>query len=811
MVTPFARVCLLLATLLFPVLTRADTAAFDLPGPKVEVRVSRDSRELPIAEVPNLREGDQLWVHAAFPETQSTHYLLIVSFLRGSTNPPPENWFTKVETWNKRPREGGTMVTVPQGAEQVLLFLAPETGGDFSTLRTAVRGKPGAFVRASQDLNEAGLDRSRLEAYLAAVKQTSETDPDKLKERSKLLARSLNIKLDDDCFKKPPEQQESCLTKNSDQLVLDDAHSQTMVAQLTSGTSVELIGQVSSTSVAGGGVYSAYVGAVVDVVHLMSTLHTAQYQYIPALAVSREDQLDLKLNTPPSFRNPKSVLVIALPAVQPPKFPPLRPVDPNGVYCLTNPSLVVPVEGAPLVFSTLLAHDLVLHVSGKSGEALDLPVKADAARGGVVIDTSSVKHDKLDPEAGGSLRAQWGFDSFDGPTFQLRTAHTATWTVASADKNALVVGGDDSFHLEDGPAACVEDVTVEDAKGKKLQTKWKDDSGKLQINLSLKDAAPGPLTMQVKQFGMPKADDISLQAYSEAAKLKDLVIKAGDQQAVLKGTRLDEVSGVEVNGVHYATGELKHAGEGDELSLSASGSAPPAMVQGEKLAAHITLKDGHVLDLPVTMQPPRPKVALISKVIKPNSNPNPPAIQLEGQDELPQDATLSFSLKTQSPATFSPGEKIEVATQDESAQVQLSTADGSLTLQDSQTVVAVLDPLKGLGSSAFGPLRFRPLSANGEKGDWQPLVNLVRLPEVKEIHCSDNPDGPCTLTGSKLYLLDSVAADGQFQQSTTVPQGFAASELSVPHPSNGVLYVKLRDDPSAVNKLLLPQATTQSP
>ncbi len=32
------------------------------------------------------------------------------------------------------------------------MFLAPETGGDFKTLKSAVRGRPGAFVRASQDL-----------------------------------------------------------------------------------------------------------------------------------------------------------------------------------------------------------------------------------------------------------------------------------------------------------------------------------------------------------------------------------------------------------------------------------------------------------------------------------------------------------------------------------------------------------------------------------------------------------------------------------------------------------------------------------
>src|SRR5215469_4878052 len=155
-----ASLFILLTLLSVPTLVVAETAPFDLPGPSIEIRVSREGKQLPIAQVPNLQEGDRLWLHPAFPETQSAHYLLIAAFLRGSTNPPPENWFTKIETWNKHVREEGAVVTVPQGAEQALLFLAPETGGDFSTLRTAVRGKPGAFVRAIQDLNRASLDRS---------------------------------------------------------------------------------------------------------------------------------------------------------------------------------------------------------------------------------------------------------------------------------------------------------------------------------------------------------------------------------------------------------------------------------------------------------------------------------------------------------------------------------------------------------------------------------------------------------------------------------------------------------------------------
>src|SRR5579862_8343457 len=129
-----------------------------LGGPTIEVKVSRGSATLPIAEVPNLAVGDRLWIKPDLPSTQSARYLLVAVFLRGSTNPPPPEWFVRCEAWTKPCAQQGLSITVPPGAQQLLLFLAPHTAGDFKTLRSAVRGRPGAFVRASQDLNQATLD-----------------------------------------------------------------------------------------------------------------------------------------------------------------------------------------------------------------------------------------------------------------------------------------------------------------------------------------------------------------------------------------------------------------------------------------------------------------------------------------------------------------------------------------------------------------------------------------------------------------------------------------------------------------------------
>ena len=327
---------------------RADSVPFDLVGPGVRVKVTRGGKTLPISSVPNLLVGDKLWIHADFPNTQSAHYLLIIAFLQGPTNPPPDNWFTRVETWAKQVREEGTVVTVPHDSQQALLFLAPETGGAFATLRSTVRGKPGVFVRAAQDLVQASLDRTRLDKFLEEITKASTADPIPLAQRVTFLSRTLAVKADPKCFDKPVDEQSSCLTQDTGRLALEDTNSQSVVATLTSGASADLVGTFSTSPVMGKGFYSPYVGSAMDIVKLLNGLHTAEFQYLPALVLPKQDDLNLRLNSPPSFRNPRSVLVVGLPSVKEAVLPLLHPADPKQVYCMQDTSLVLPAEGAPI-------------------------------------------------------------------------------------------------------------------------------------------------------------------------------------------------------------------------------------------------------------------------------------------------------------------------------------------------------------------------------------------------------------------------------------------------------------------------------
>jgi hypothetical protein len=782
---------------------RADSAAFDLAGPRLKVKVTRAGKPLPISEVPNLQPGDRLWIYPDFPADQSARYVLVVAFLRGSTNPPPENWFTRVETWTRQARQEGVVITVPAEAQQALLFLAPETSGDFATLRSVVRGKPGSFVRASQDLNQASLDRSRLEKYLATVREISDTDPKALHDRSILLARTLGIRLDQQCFERPPEQQAACLTQNRESLVLDDGHSQSLVAALASGPNSDLIGAVSTTRLAGGGYYSAYVGAVVDLARVLGNARTASYQYIPALALPYNEEMNLKLNNPPSFHKPMSVIVVALPAVEAPQLPPLRSINHDEVFCLQKASLVLPVEGAPLVFSAAIAHDFVLQVPDKGGRTLKLPAKADPASGGFVVDTHGAEEAQFDTEVIGKLRGSWGFEAYDGPNFRLRTSRASHWTIPAIEQSALIVGREDSLHLQSPAAVCVDNISVQDAQGKEVKTTWKPaKADEVEVKVGLKDEAAGSMRLKVRQFGLSHLDELPVQAYAEAARLEGFHIYAGDLQGVLKGTRLDEVARFELKGTAFVPDKLARIDEKDELRLTTTDKNAASLQPDEKLVARVSLKDGRVLDLPTTVEAPRPQVTLISKHIQPGAAPS--AISLGSEDELPLDGAISFLVKSEIPERFARSERIEVATADESFSTLLSVADGSLVLRDAESLVAVLDPQKAFGLSAFGPLRFRPVDATGAKGDWQPLARLVRVPLLKELHCPVGPDTPCQLSGSNLFLIDAVASDAQFAHATPVPTGFIESTLSVPHPDGASLYIRLRDDPAATSTVQLP-------
>ena len=779
---------------------QAAAPAFDLIGPKVDVHVKRGEITLPIGQVPNLLPGDRLWIHPDFPVSQSERYVLIVAFLRGATNPPPPEWFTRVDTWSKHAREEGVFVTIPAEAQQAIVFLAPATGGDFSTLRNAVRGRPGVFVRATQDLQAASLDRMRLDAYLAEVKVTSQTDPKSLKDRAQKSASVLGIRLEQQCFDKPTDQQAPCLTQHTEGMVLDDANISNRVSQLTSGSGADLMNQLSYSAVGGAGMYSAYIGAIVDTARILASLHTAHFQYIPALALPTEDTLNLRLSVPPSFRDPKSVVVVAMPPVAPAKMPPLHPVNPAEQFCAQKTSLVLPAEGAPMVYASPEAHDLKLHIDAKTGP-LEVPLKADAAEGGLVPLHSIPLLPAGDFTA--VVEGKWGFDDWVGPKFHLISAEAGKWTVSPSDQSALVVGREDTIHINGESTLCVENIEAQSTGASPVKLEWKSPKpGALDVGVPLKNASPGPVAIRIHQYGLSKPDDLTLTAYSEAASLDRLKLSAGDGEAALTGNRLDEVAKVSLNGIDWTPVDLKRVQDQDLLQMKANKSTD-VLDPGKHYSAKVELRDGRELKVPVSVDPPRPEVTLLSKGTQDEASADPSPVHLGSPNDLPVNARLVFFLRSKTPSNFPRNEKVEVAATDNSFRTTLSVSDGSLMLEDASTALGVVEPLAKFGSSAFGPLQARAVSADGVAGNWLPLGTLVRVPGFRELHCPRSVLRQCTLTGTNLFLANSVASSADFDNAVDVPADFTGTQLTVPHPVDGVLYLKLRDDPDTVQTLAL--------
>jgi hypothetical protein len=240
----------------------------------------------------------------------------------------------------------------------------------------------------------------------------------------------------------------------------------------------------------------------------------------------------------------------------------------------------------------------------------------------------------------------------------------------------------------------------------------------------------------------------------------------------------------------------------DELKMTAAGDTS-SLEPGKHYTAKVQLRDGRDLKVPVSVEPPRPRVILLSKGTQDSTSAEPSPVHLGSPDDLPVDSRLVFFLKSEMPSNFPRDQKVEVAATDNSFHTTLSLSDGTLVLEDASTALGIVEPLAKFGSSAFGPLRARAISADGTPGEWMLLGTLVRLPGFKELHCPRSLSRACNLTGSNLFLASSISASPDFENAVDVPGDFTGTQLTVPHPANGVLYLKLRDDPATVQTLAL--------
>lgn len=773
------RVFLFLAALsaLFAGPALAQQNGFDLDGPEVAVSVTRGEVELPVAAVPSLRGGDRLTARALLPADQSARYLLVVAFLRGATNPPPKNWFFSVETW--KPKKDVLTVTVPEGAEQAILFLAPEAGGGFSAVRGAVRGRPGVFVRAAQDLYQASLDRQRLDAFVGAIGRIGDAAPERLATAAPVLADALRIKLNADCLLKQRALQAACLTQQRDALVLQAQRGATLTETLT-GAPVDIAYRVAATREGGAGYYSPYIGLARDLARLFGAFRSAQYQYLPALALGQGKAVHLQLNSAPSFQNPRSVLVAPLPPIGAAP-PPLWRSAAQGALCLAKPDLVLPLDDAALLFATDYARDLTLKVTAADGKISLLKLTPDAERGGLVLGGGAAV---AGPIRDAVVQGSWGFDRFSGPRVPAQIDGPGAWT-PQPDAN-VIVGRDHPLVLRGGASACVSGLTLRDAGGLSRSLSWKAAGADgIEATLPLGRTRPGPLTLTVVRHGAVAPDQIALTGRAEPSRLDRFTVHLGDKDGVLEGARLDQVAGLTLGGTRFAAGALTRVGDGDRLVLTTDA----LLGEMADTTASVQLRDGRSASVPATVAPARPVVQLLDRRV--SYDPPAGARPIELPDGLvPTTATLTFSARI-ADGVRGAEDGIEIAAGD--ATKRLTIASGAVQRVGDDVLVTNIAPPAAFGPAVSGDLRVRAWRG-GAAGDWQTLARLVRLPVLTGIECRDS----CTVTGRDLFLIAAIGTSPDMAGAVTLPGGFVGTSVSVPRGGDGTLYLKLHDAGDAV-------------
>ena len=771
----------------------AAPSPFDLVGPKLDVAVVRDGATLPIDWVPNLAEGDRVSVQLDLPGSGEDRFRLVAAFLRGAVARPPKEWFHDTVTGGKK---GGKLsLVVPKGAQQMVLFVLPEKSGGANAVASAVRKQPGAFVRAVQELNQASLDRARLDTYLDLLLQAERADPASVGATSQVLTRSLAIKLKAECLQQPDELQAACLTGDRETLLFADNHSSALADTLT-GAPTDLAFQLSATPQGGYGSYSSYIGVVRDIFRLFGAFQSTQLQFVPALAKLGDSRVTLLLNTPLSFGKPASVMVIGMPAIEAAKPPPLRRADAAAMQCAL-PGAVLPVEGAPLVYATRYAHDVVLRVVRIDGSTIDLPAHADARRGGYVLD-HGLPGEGFGAVVDATLHGDWGFSRFDGPRFDLSNPQLNRWEAAANESR--VVGRTNALTLAGAGGGCIAKVEMQAGNAAPRTLDWKQTStGQITVDVPLDKATPGPVTLTITSAAHAAPATVTVPALQEIGRLDSLSVAAGDDEAILAGSRLDQVREAKLGAVVLRSGALTRSDGTDRLGLlPGDPAAMRSLVAGTRLVADVTFAGNRHKTISVTVAAGRAVPTLLHRSVQPVVRADTLPIALAPADAFPQDARVTFAFRLDTATPLTGRETVEIATADGAATADLASGKG-YDLQDAATGVVTFVPSDALGALARGPLRFR-IVKDGAASRWTALGTAIRLTDIHAATCA--PKDRCTIRGDRLFLLRAVATDDGFGAAQPIADGYTASSIDLAQTGAGErarrIFLRFRDDPDAV-------------
>ena len=434
---------------------------------------------------------------------------------------------------------------------------------------------------------------------------------------------------------------------------------------------------------------------------------------------------------------------------------------------------------------------------------VDLPAHADARRGGYVLDKTLPDAGFAGP-VGAQFHGNWGFTAFDGPRFTLSRPQANGW--AAAANTTLVVGRTNAVALAGEGAGCVAKVEMRRGDGASETLGWKQDGERgIVVDVPLDKAAPGPVTLTVTGAAGAAPATITLPALQEIGRLDALTIAAGDDEAVLTGSRLDQVREVRLGGATLTPGALTRSDRADQLTLAATDPAAlRALAAGSRIVADVAFAGNRHKTIAVTVAAARRTPQLLQRSAQPVPRAGVLPMALQPDGVFAQDARLTFAFRLDPATPLTGKEVVEIATADGQATSRLTAGKG-YDLQDATTGIVTIVPAEALGVLAHGALRVR-IVQDGVATRWTPLGSVVRLPELRSIACG--AAGRCTVTGDRLFLAQAIAGDAQFDAAQAIPDGFTANAVEVVPPVAGQkpasLYLRLRDAAGAIATVAVP-------
>jgi hypothetical protein len=367
-----------------------------------------------------------------------------------------------------------------------------------------------------------------------------------------------------------------------------------------------------------------------------------------------------------------------------------------------------------------------------------------------------------------------------------------------------VIGRTNALTLSGAGEGCIAKVEMQAGSAAPRTLEWKPAGpGRIAVDVPLDKAAPGPVTLTITSAAQAGPASVTLPALQELGRIDSLLVAAGDEEAVLTGSRLDQVRAVKLGDVALRPGDLTRADGADRLRLQpADPAALASLGAGSRLVADVSFTGNRHKTVTATVAQRRATPTLLHRSVAPPVRPGAIAIQLHPDDVFAQDARVTFAFRLDASSPLDGSETVEIATTDGTATAALTSGKG-YDLQDLTTGVAILVPGDRLGPLARGPLRFR-IVKDGVASRWTALGTAVRLPDIRAAACATADR--CMIGGDRLFLIRAVATTEGFDTALPIADGYTAAAIDLPRPPASTpparLYLRLRDAPDAVGSIL---------